>query len=338
MKKKSKYNVAVVGAKGAVGSEMIQILEERKFPVAELRLFGSARSKGTTTRFQGRDIAIQELKFSPDEFTGVDIILSSPGASVSAKFVPHAIKAGAVVIDNTSAFRMNPKVPLVVPEVNPEDIAKHKGIIANPNCSAIIMLMAIAPLHKKSRIKRILCSTYQSASGAGRKAMKELETQTRDFLDGKAIKKEVFPHQIAFNLFSHNSAIEENGYNGEELKMIQESRKILHADSIRIATTCVRVPVFRAHSEAIYVEFERKMSVDKARHFLSKAPGIKLVDDPKNNHFPMPIEASGGDDVLVGRIREDLSCKNGLALFVAGDQLRKGAALNAVQIAEALIA
>jgi len=337
LNKKSKYNVAVVGARGAVGSEMIKILEERKFPVAELRLFGSARSKGTTVCFQGRDITVQELKFEPDEFQGVDIVLSSPGASTSTKFVPHAVKIGAIVIDNTSAFRMHPKVPLVIPEINPEDIERHRGIIANPNCSAIIMLMAIAPLHKKSPIKRVLCSTYQSASGAGAKAMKELETQTRDFLEGKSIKKEVFPHQIAFNLFSHNSTIEENGYNGEELKMIQESHKILHDDSIRIVTTCVRVPVFRAHSETIYIEFERKMIADKARSILSKAPGIKLVDDQKKNYFPMPIEASGGDDVLVGRIREDLSCKNGIALFVAGDQLRKGAALNAVQIAEALI-
>ncbi|OGW86956.1 MAG: aspartate-semialdehyde dehydrogenase [Omnitrophica bacterium RIFCSPHIGHO2_02_FULL_46_11] len=337
MKKKSSYNVAVVGAKGAVGSEMIKILEERKFPVADLRLFGSARSKGTSARFQGRDVPVRELKFEPDEFQGIDIVLSSPGALVSTKFVPHAIKTGAVVIDNTSAFRMHPKVPLVIPEINPEDIKKHKGIIANPNCSAIIMLMAVAPLHRKNPIKRILCSTYQSASGAGAKAMRELETQTRDVLDGKPIKKEVFPHQIAFNLFSHNSTIEENGYNEEELKMIQEAHKILHDDSIRIATTCVRVPVFRAHSEAIYIEFERKMPLEQAHNILSKAPGIKLVDDQKSNHFPMPIEASGGNDVLVGRLRVDLSCKNGLVLFVSGDQLRKGAALNAIQIAEKLI-
>src|SRR3989338_5114897 len=249
MKKKTKYNIAVVGAKGAVGSEMIKILEERKFPVAELRLFGSARSKGTTVRFQDCDVTVRELKFESKEFQGVDIILSSPGASVSSKFVPHAVKAGAVIIDNTSAFRMHPKVPLVIPEINPEDIGKHKGIIANPNCSAIIMLMAVAPLHRKNPIKSVICSTYQSASGAGAKAMKELETQTRDFLEGKPIKKEVFPHQIAFNLFSHNSFVEENGYNSEELKMIEESRKILHDDSIRIAVTCVRVPVFRAHSE-----------------------------------------------------------------------------------------
>lgn len=337
MQKKTKYNLAVVGAKGAVGSEMIKILEERNFPVAELRLFGSARTKGTAVRFQGRDIAIRELKFSPDEFQGIDLVLSSPGASVSKQFVPHAVKMGAIVIDNTSAFRMDPKVPLVIPEINSKDIVEHKGIIANPNCSAIIMLMAIAPLHRKNKIKRVICSTYQSASGAGAKAMKELETQTRDFLEGKPIKKEVFPHQIAFNLFSHNSPVGANGYNEEELKMIEESKKILHDDSIRIVTSCVRVPILRAHSEALFVEFEKKMTPEEARGILSKTPGVKLVDEPKKNYFPMPIEASGRDEVLVGRLREDLSCKNGLALFVAGDQLRKGAALNAVQIAEALI-
>ena len=337
MKKKDKYNVAVVGAKGAVGSEMIKILEERKFPVGELRPFGSNRTKGMPIRFNGKDIPNRELKFEPEEFKGIDIILSSPGASVSKRFVPHAIQAGAIVIDNTSAFRMDSKVPLVIPEINSEDIQKHKGIIANPNCSAIIMLMAIAPLYRKNRIRRVICATYQSASGAGAKAMQELEKQTRDFLEGKAIKKEVFPHQIAFNLFSHNSPIAENGYNEEELKMIQESKKILHDDSIRIVTSCVRVPILRAHSEAIFLEFEKKMTPAQAREILSKSPGVKLVDDPKKNYFPMPIEASGKDDVLIGRIREDHSTQNGLALFVSGDQLRKGAALNAVQIAEALI-
>ena len=337
MKKKNKYNVAVVGAKGAVGQEMVKILEERKFPVAEFRPFGSVRTKGMPVCFNGKEIPSRELKFEPGEFDGIDIILSSPGASVSKQFAPHAVKSSAVIVDNTSAFRMDPNVPLVVPEINPEDIAKHKGIIANPNCSAIIMLMAIAPLHRKNRICRVVCATYQSTSGAGAKAMHELETQTRDYLDGKPLKKEIFLHQIAFNLFSHNSAIEENGYNGEELKMIQESRKILHDNMIRIVTTCVRVPILRAHSEAIFLEFEKKMKVEEARQILTHAPGVRLVDDWKNNHFPMPIEASGKDEVLVGRIREDLSCENGLVLFVSGDQLRKGAALNAVQIAEQLI-
>lgn len=363
MKKKSKYNVAVVGAKGAVGHEIIRILEERNFPVAEFHPFGSSRTKGDPIRFNGKDYPNQELKSAPGEFDGIDIVLSSPGASVSKKFVPHAIKSGAVIIDNTSAFRMHPKVPLVIPEVNGEDIRKHDGIVANPNCSAIIMLMAIAPLHKKNRIKRVLCATYQAVSGAGATGMIELYKQSEEFVervknnsayskdllaairteiehvqtDSKPLQKKVFPHQIAFNLFSHNSAIEDSGYNSEELKMIAESRKILHDEKIRIATTCIRVPILRAHSEVLYLEFESKMSPEKAQNILSKAPGVEVVDFSEKNYFPMPIKASGGDKILVGRIREDLSLKNGLALFVAGDQLRKGAALNAVQIAEALI-
>lgn len=338
MKKKDKYNVAVVGAKGAVGYEMIKILEERKFPVGEFRPFGSARTKGQSVEFAGKNYQIRELSFNQAEFEGIDIVLSSPGASISKKFAPFAVAAGAVIVDNTSAFRMDPKIPLVVPEINGKEIKKHHGIIANPNCSAIIMLMAIAPLHRKNRIKRVICATYQSTSGAGGKAMKELETQTRDYLDGKPLKKEIFPHQIAFNLFSHNAAVDETtGYNGEELKMIEESRKILNDSKIKIVTMCVRVPIFRAHSEAIFLEFEKPMTDEQARRILEKAPGVKIIDDRKANHFPMPIEASGKDDVLVGRIRKDLSSKNGLALFVAGDQLRKGAALNAVQIAEQLI-
>ena len=337
MRKKDRYNVAVVGTTGAVGQEMVKILAERKFPVDGLTLFASSRSKGKSIKFNGRDISVTELTFQESAFSGIDIILSSAGGSISKQFAPHAVKAGAIVIDNTSAFRMDPQVPLVVPEINPEDIQKHKGIIANPNCSAIIMLMAIAPLHRKNKIRRIICATYQSASGAGAKAMQELENQSREFLEGKPLTKKVFPHQIAFNLFSHNSPVTENGYNEEELKMIQESHKILHNDSIRIATSCVRVPILRAHSEAIFLEFEKKMTPKEAREILSKAPGIKVVDDSKQNYFPMPIEASGKDEVLVGRIREDLSNENGLALFVSGDQLRKGAALNAIQIAEKLI-
>jgi len=335
--KKGQLTVAVVGATGAVGQEMVTILEERKFPVAELRLFASSRSKGKSAKFNGRDVPIGELVFEASLFRGVDIILSSAGSSVSKQFASSAVKAGAVVIDNTSAFRMDAEIPLVVPEINPEDIKKHRGIIANPNCSAIIMLMAIAPLHKKNRIRRVVCATYQSASGAGMKAMRELEAQTRDVLEGRPVKKEVFPHQIAFNLFSHNSPVQSNGCNEEELKIIQESRKILHDDSIQIVATCVRVPVLRAHSEALFLEFEKKMSAREAREILRQTEGVKVVDDPKANYFPMPIEASGKDDVLVGRIREDGSAQNGLALFVSGDQLRKGAALNAVQIAEKLI-
>ncbi len=363
MKKKSKYNVAVVGAKGAVGHEIIRILEERKFPVAEFHPFGSSRTKGDLVRFNGQDYKNRQLKSEEGEFDGIDIVLSSPGASVSKRFVPHAIQSGAVIIDNTSAFRMHPKVPLIIPEVNGEDIRKHTGIIANPNCSAIIMLMAIAPLHKKNTIKRVMCATYQAVSGAGATGMVELYKQSEEFVERvkhnpeyskdllaaiqteigyiqsneKPLAKEVFPHQIAFNLFSHNSSIEDGGYNGEELKMIAESRKILHDEKIKIVTTCIRVPVMRAHAEAIYLEFDKRMSPEKARDILSKSPGIEVVDFSEKNHFPMPIEASGGDNVLVGRIREDLSLRNGLALFVVGDQLRKGAALNAVQIAEALI-
>ncbi len=329
-----KFNVAVVGAKGAVGHEIITLLEKRKFPVGEFRPFGSARSAGQKVKFNGKDYAIQELKSQPGEFKGIDIVLSSPGASVSKQFSPHAIKDGALIVDNTSAFRMNPDVPLVVPEINGDDIFKHKGIIANPNCSAIIMLMALAPLHRKNRVKRVLCATYQAVSGAGAVAMEELKEQTAEVLAGKPATKKVFPHQIAFNLFSHNAAIEDGGYNGEELKMIAESRKILHDDSIKIVTTCIRVPVLRAHTEVLYLEFEKPMSPEEAKAILSKAPGVDLQDDSKNNHFPMPIEASNRENVLVGRIRKDLSSDNGLALMVAGDQLWKGAALNAVQIAE----
>ena len=329
-----KVNVAVVGAKGAVGHEIIRLLEKRNFPVGDFRPFGSSRTAGWDVAFNGKTYKNRELKYQPGEFKGIDVVLSSPGASVSKQFVPHAIKDGALIIDNTSAFRMNPDVPLVVPEINGDDIFKHKGMIANPNCSAIIMLMAIAPLHKKSRIRRVLCATYQAVSGAGATAMEELKAQTREVLDGKPATQKVFPHQIAFNLFSHNAAIEQDGYNGEELKMIQESHKILHDDSIKIVTTCIRVPVLRAHTEVLYLEFEKPMKPEDAREILRKSPGIDIQDDAKANHFPMPIEASNRENVLVGRIRKDLSSENGLALMVAGDQLWKGAALNAVQIAE----
>jgi len=329
-----KVNVAIVGTFGAVGHEMLFLLEKRKFPVGELRPFGSSRTAGKEFLFNGQKYKNIELKCQPGEFKGIDIVLSSPGASVSKQFVPHAIKDGALVIDNTSAFRMNPDVPLVVPEINAEDIFKHKGIVANPNCSAIIMLMAVAPLHRRNRVRRILCATYQAVSGAGMTGIEELERQTREIAGGLTPTKSTFPHQIAFNVFSHNAAIEDNGYNGEENKMIQESRKILHDDSIKIAVTCMRVPVIRAHTEVLYLEFEKPMKPEEAREILSRAPGVDLQDDPKGNHFPMPIEASNRENVLVGRIRKDLSSENGLALMVAGDQLWKGAALNAVQIAE----
>ena len=334
MKKKSRYNVAIMGATGAVGEEMIKILEERKFPVAELKLLASARSVGKKYRFNGRSIAVQEL--TENSFEGVDIVLASAGGSISKRFAPLAVKAGAVVVDNTSHFRMDPAVPLVVPEINAADIKKHKGIIANPNCCTIIMLMPLWPIHKAFGIKRIVVSTYQSASGAGAKAMQELEDQAREVLAGKKATKSVFPHQIAFNLFSHNSAVKDGGYNDEELKIIQETHKIFHAPQIRVAPTCVRVPVFRAHSESITLELKKTPDLKKIRSILAKSPGVKLVDNAAGNHFPMPIEATGKDDVLVGRIRLDLSHDKGICLFVAGDQLRKGAALNAVQIAEIL--
>lgn len=334
MKRKSKYNVAIMGATGAVGEEMLKILEERNFPIEKLVLLASRRSVGRKYRFKGREVAVLELK--KNSFEGIDIVLASAGGSISKEFAPFAVKAGAVVIDNTSAFRMDPKIPLVIPEINPEDIKKHKGIIANPNCSTIIMLVPIFPIHKINPIKRVLVSTYQAASGAGAKAMKELEDQSRDVLAGRPARKEIFPHQIAFNLFSHNSAIKDDGYNEEEIKMIKETKKIFHDEKIKITATTVRVPVFRAHSEAIYLELAQKPDLGRIRKVLSKAPGVKIVDEREKNYFPMPLEATGKDDVLVGRIRKDLSSSKGLCLFVSGDQLRKGAALNAVQIAEIL--
>ena len=323
-----------MGATGAVGEEMLQILEQRNFPVGQLKLLASARSAGKKYSFKGRQIAVEELK--EDSFRGIDIVLASAGGSISKKFAPLAVKEGAVVIDNTSAFRMDPDVPLVIPEINPKDIKKNHGIIANPNCSTIIMLVPVYPIYKAFGVKRILVSTYQAASGAGAKAMKELEDQSRDVLEGRPARKEVFPHQIAFNLFSHNSAIKDDGYNEEEIKMIQETKKIFHNEKIKIAATTVRVPVFRAHSEVIYLELKKEPDLDAIRQILASAPGVKIVDDREKNHFPMPLEASGRDDVLVGRIRRDISLDKGLCLFVSGDQLRKGAALNAVQIAEIL--
>ena len=333
-KKKSKYNVAIMGATGAVGEEILKILETRKFPVNYLKLLASARSVGRKYFFQGKSIAVDELK--ENSFEGMDIVLASAGGSISKKFAPLAVQAGAVVVDNTSAYRMDPRVPLVVPEINPGDIKKHKGIIANPNCSTIIMNVPVYPIYKKYGISRILVSTYQAASGAGAKAMEELKIQAKDFLDGKPVKKEIFPHQIAFNLFSHNSAVKDEGYNEEEIKMIKETHKIFHDPKLKIAATCVRVPILRAHSESIFLDLKKTPDPDAVRKLLAKSPGVKIVDDRDKNYFPMPLEASGQDDVLVGRIRRDLSNPKGLCLFISGDQLRKGAALNAVQIAEIL--
>ncbi len=331
-KMEKNFRVAILGVTGAVGRELLSILEQRKFPIAGIKLLASKKSAGQKVRFRGQDVLIEEA--TSQSFRGIDLVLSSAGASVSRELVPHAVKAGAVVVDNTSAFRMDPQVPLVVPEINPEDIAKHKGVIANPNCSTIIMVVPLFPLHRRARIRRIVAATYQAASGAGAKAMRELESQSREILAGKAPTKEVFPYQIAFNLFSHNSPIKEGGYCEEEIKMMRETKKIFHDDSIEVVATTVRVPVFRAHSEALFVECERPIPLDEVRLILSKAQGIRVVDEREKNYFPMPVEATGGDDILVGRIRKDPGKENAFALFVSGDQLRKGAALNAVQIAE----
>ncbi len=328
-------HIAVLGATGAVGIEVLKTLEKRNFPVRKLTLLASERSVGKKMKFHGVEHVVQQV--TPSSFKGVDIAIFSAGATRSREFAPHAVKAGAIVVDNSSAFRMDPSIPLVVPEVNKADLKNHQGIIANPNCSAAIMVVPLWPLHQRAHICRIVVSTYQAASGAGAKAMAELESQARDVLNGRPVKKEVLPHQIAFNVFSHNTKVAENGYNEEENKIIEETRKIFHEPDLRICPTCIRVPVFRAHSESILIETERELSVEEARNILSRAPGVKVVDDTKANYFPMPLEASGQGDILVGRIRKDISSPNGLALFISGDQLLKGAALNAVQIAEFLL-
>jgi aspartate-semialdehyde dehydrogenase len=330
-------NIAIVGATGAVGREFIGCIESRGIEVKSLKLLASARSAGKTVPFRGQDLTIEEL--TDDSFKGVDIALFSAGSGISKHYAPLAVKAGAVVVDNSSAFRMDPDVPLVVPEINARRIADHKGIIANPNCSAITALVPLWPIHQKNPIKRLIISTYQAASGAGAAAMQELVDSTRAYLDGKPFTPKVMPHPYAFNVFNHNTAIDpETGYNDEETKVIRETKKILEDDTIAIGVTCVRVPVLRAHSEAIIFECENPISEDDVRAILSKAPGVKIVDDRARNYFPMPIDASGQGDVLVGRIRKDLSDPSGksIAIFVAADQLLKGAALNAVQIAELL--
>jgi aspartate-semialdehyde dehydrogenase len=326
--------VAIVGATGAVGVEILRVLERRNYPVTSLRLLASKRSVGKTLEFRGKPYKVEEL--TADAFKGIDIAFFSAGATRSREFAPAAKAAGAIVIDNSSAFRMAPDVPLVVPEVNAGDLKKHRGVIANPNCTAAILATAVWPIHQAVGIRRIIVSTYQAASGAGAAAMRELEDQTHEYAEGKEITKSVFPHQIAFNVFSHNTTVAENGYNEEENKVVEETRKMFHAPDLAIQPTCIRVPVLRAHAEAITLELDAPMSPEEARALLSRAPGLKIVDDPKANHFPMPLEASGDLDVHVGRIRRDLSNPNGLVLFVAGDQLLKGAAWNAVQIAEEL--
>jgi len=333
----SAVNVAIVGATGAVGQELLTVLAERNFPIRNLKLLASARSAGKTATFRGQAYTIEEL--THDSFEDVQVAYFSAGGSISKEFAPSAVKAGAVVIDNTSAFRMKDGVPLVVPEVNPEQIHKHNGLIANPNCSTIIMNVPVWPLHKANRVKRIVVSTYQAVSGAGAQGLYDLEQQMKAYAGGGAIEKKLFPHQIVNNLFCHNTKIGENGYNEEENKMVNETRKIFGDAKIMVTATCVRVPIPRAHSESINLEFERPITPEQVRDILRKAPGVTIVDDREKNHFPMPLEASGQDNVLVGRIRQDVSREDGrgIELFVSGDQIRKGAATNAVQIGEKLI-
>lgn len=329
-------HLAIVGATGAVGREACVLIAERRLNPAKVSLLASERSVGTAIDVAGATVKVREL--SDSSFDGVDFSIFSAGGDRSRKFAPIAVRAGAVVIDNSSAFRMDPGTPLVIPEINPGDLANHKGIIANPNCSAIIMMMAVWPLHRVNPVRRIVVSTYQSASGAGAAAMEELRTQTADHMAGRRVEPKVFPHPIAFNLFSHNTAIGDDGHNVEEQKIVEETRKIFHEPALAISPTCIRVPVLRAHSESINLTFERPISPEEVRSILSVAPGVRVVDARQKNVFPMPIDASGKDDVLVGRIRADLSQPDGrgINLFACGDQLRKGAALNAVQILERL--
>jgi len=329
--------VAIVGATGAVGGELIGCLERRDFPLERLRLFASGRSAGRKLLFRGQGIAVEEL--NEDSFPGIDIALFSAGSTVSRRFAPIAVRQGAVVVDNSSAFRMEPGVPLVVPEVNPAAIARHIGIIANPNCVAIVAVMALWPLHCHAPIRRVIAATYQAASGAGAAAMEELRASTAAYLSGTEYTHRVLAHPYAFNLFSHDTKVDLwSGYNEEETKVMQETRKIFGDPAMRVSATCVRVPVLRAHSVAISFECERPITPAEVRERLAGAAGVKLVDDAERNYFPMPIDASGQDAILVGRIRQDVSDPSGrsISLFVAGDQLLKGAALNAVQIAEIL--
>lgn len=324
-----------MGATGAVGTELLILLEERNFPLSELKLLASPQSAGGTIQFRGQDLPIEAV--CAESFKDVDIVLASAGGSVSKTWVDTIVAAGAVMIDNSSAFRMNAEIPLVVPEVNPQAARNHKGVIANPNCTTILMAVAIYPLHQVQPIQRIVASTYQSASGAGARAMEEVKTQSAAVLRGEEPKPEILPYPLAFNLFPHNSPILENHYCEEEMKMVQETRKIFDDPNLRITATCVRVPVLRAHSEALNLEFGHPFDVDQARSLIAQAPGVTLVEDWQKNYFPMPMDASGKDDVLVGRIRQDISHSNSLDLWLCGDQIRKGAALNAVQIAELLI-
>jgi aspartate-semialdehyde dehydrogenase len=330
-------NVAVAGVTGAVGQEFLKIIEERDFSFDSLKLLASSRSAGKSIHFKGKEYIVEQL--TEKSFDRVDIALFSAGAERSRVFAPAAVKSGAVVVDNSSAFRMDPNVPLVIPEINPQKIKEHKGIIANPNCSTIIGIVPVWPLHRANPVKRMVVSTYQAASGAGMSAMLELEQQSREILAGKKPTIKVLPYQLAFNVFSHNSALDAAGYNLEEVKMVNETRKIFDCPDIAITATCIRVAVLRAHSESINLEFTEPITPDEVRDILKDAPGVTILDDREHNRFPMPIDATGKDDVFVGRIRQDNSIpeNRGINIWVAGDQLRKGAALNAIQIAEKLL-
>jgi len=329
------YNVAVVGATGAVGKEMLKVLAQRNFPVRNLRALASERSEGKMVEFAGESLKVERLTTS--SFEGIEIALFSAGASVSREFSPIAAKRGAVVVDNSKAFRMDKNTPLVVPEVNPHTLRSHKGIIANPNCSTIQLVVAINPIHQRVKIKKLVISTYQAVSGTGKEAIRELTEQSRQLLSRQKTTKKVYPHQIAFNLLPHIGDFLPNGYTEEEMKLVNETRKIMEDESIAITATCVRVPVFNSHSEAVTLETEEKISVEEVRKILSWAPGVMVEDSPDQEIYPLPIKAAGRDEVFVGRIREDLSSPNGINMWIVADNLRKGAALNAVQIAELLI-
>ncbi len=330
-------HVAIVGATGVVGQEFLTVLAERKFPIKQLTLLASGKSAGRVMTYAGEPHTVAEL--TAGSFAGVDVAFFSAGGPVSKQFAPAAVAAKAVVVDNTSAFRMKDGIPLVVPEVNPEQVKRHIGIVANPNCSTIIMAVPVWPLHQANRVRRAIVSTYQAVSGAGAWGLYELDAQMKAYAAGQAVTREKFPHQILNNLFSHNTAVGDNGYNEEEMKMVNETRKIFAEPKMMVTATCVRVPIPRAHSESINLEFDRPMTPEQVRDVLRRAPGVRVVDDREANHFPMPLEATGQDDVLVGRIRQDVSRDDGrgIELFVSGDQIRKGAATNAVQIAERLL-
>ncbi|MGK7941627.1 MAG: aspartate-semialdehyde dehydrogenase [Crocosphaera sp.] len=328
-------NVAILGATGAVGTELLELLESRDFPLNNLKLLASPRSAGNTLTFKRETLTIEAVEES--SFKDIDLVLASAGGSTSKAWAKTIVDAGAVMVDNSSAFRMNPDVPLIVPEINPEAAANHPGIIANPNCTTILMAVAIYPLHKIQPIERIVVSTYQSASGAGARAMEEVKIQSQAILNGEQPQPEILPYPLAFNLFPHNSPLTDTGYCEEEMKMVNETRKIFNEPTLKVTATCVRVPVLRAHSEAINLEFKEPFSIAQAREIIAQSPGVQLLEDWQKNYFPMPIDASGKDDVLVGRIRQDISHPCGLELWICGDQIRKGAALNAVQIAELLL-